>query len=156
MFQLRPEESFAIPIGMDVALCSLMSFAITYRDLDTWQQAMELVERCYRVTASFPKSELYGITSQIRRAAVSIPSNVAEGERRGSTRAYVNHVNIALGSHGELETCIELSSRLGFMLRTERPDLVSACESVGRLLNGLLRSLERKLEESTEAQAPSP
>ena len=89
-----------------------MSIPFTYRDLDAWKLGMDLVEHCYRVTAIFPKSELYGLTSQMRRAAVSIPSNLAEGHCRHSTKVFINHVDIALGSHGELETCIELAGRL--------------------------------------------
>ena len=88
---------------------------LTYRDLEVWKQGMDLVEDCYKVTASFPKSELYGLTSQLRRAVISIPSNVAEGRSRKSTKAFRNHVSIALGSHSELETCLELATRLGFM-----------------------------------------
>ncbi len=81
-----------------------------YKKLEPWQQAMNLVEDCYKVTADFPSQELYGLTSQLRRAAVSIPSNVAEGSlppQDESVRATT--CRIALGSHGELETCIELA-----------------------------------------------
>ena len=95
-----------------------MAPPFTYRDLDVWKSGMTLVEQCYRNTASFPQSELYGLTSQLRRAAVSIPANVAEGHCRGTTKAYANHVNIARGSHGELETCIELAFRLGLLPQT--------------------------------------
>ena len=122
-----------------------MSTPFTYRDLDAWKYGMDLVELCYRVTASFPRSELYALTSQMRRAAISIPSNVAEGHCRRSTKAYANHVSIALGSHGELETCIEIAERLGFLPTTEKEKTLVTCDSVGRLLNGLHRSLERKL-----------
>ncbi len=114
----------------------------THRDLDAWQRGMTLAEACYRATAGFPPSEVYGLTSQIRRAAVSIPANVAEGYCRRSTRAYANHVAIALGSHGELETLLELSTRLGFLGSIE---LVPLCAQVGKLLSGLHRSLEGKL-----------
>ena len=99
--------------------------------------------------ATFPKSELYGLTSQMRRAAISIPSNVAEGRCRHSTKVYINHVDIALGSHGELETCVEVATRLGFLSSPERKKTLETSDSVGRLLNGLYRSLERKLLEET-------
>ena len=115
-----------------------------YRDLEVWQKGMDLVEACYRLTISFPKEELYGLTSQIRRASVSIPSNLAEGHSRRSTGAYINHVSIALGSHGELETCIEIAVRLGFVSSTDVKAVVTQCGSVGRLLYGLHKSLERK------------
>jgi len=129
-----------------------------YKKLDTWQQAMNLVEHCYRVTAAFPNHELYGLTSQLRRAAVSIPSNVAEGSCRRKTKAYANHVSIALGSHGELETCIELAGRLGFVNAKEREALQVRAGSVGRLLSGLHRSLEEKIEreEALLARRRSP
>ena len=87
----------------------------TYRDLETWQSAMTLVERCYAATKLFPLDERFGLTSQLRRAAVSIPSNVAEGACRRTTNAYINHVSIALGSHAELETCVEIAFRLSYL-----------------------------------------
>jgi four helix bundle protein len=121
-----------------------MPLQFTYRDLDVWKQGMNLVEQCYRVTAAFPKYELYGLSSQMRRAAVSIPANLAEGHCRRSTKAYANHVSIAIGSHGELETCIELGVRLGFLQADERTQLLLVSDSVGRLLNGLYRALLRK------------
>ena len=126
-----------------------MSTPFTYRNLDAWKIGMDLVEHCYRVTATFPSSELYGLTSQIRRAAVSIPSNLAEGRCRHSTKVFINHVDIALGSHGELETCVEVSARLGFLGSSDKARTVQMSDSVGRLLNRLYRSLERKLLEET-------
>jgi four helix bundle protein len=117
-----------------------------YRKLDAWQEAMNLVEDCYKATATFPNSELYGLTSQLRRAATSIPCNVAEGSCRRKTRAYANHVGIALGSHAEVETCVELACRLGFLAERERDALDVRTASVGRLLSGLHRSLEEKLQ----------
>jgi four helix bundle protein len=120
--------------------------AFTYKDLDVWKQGMDLVEMCYRVTESFPRREDYGLTSQIRRAAVSIPSNIAEGHCRRTIRAYMNHVNIALGSHAEMETCIELARRLGFLTAVDEKQLRSACDSVGRLLSGLRIALEHRLQ----------
>ena len=122
-----------------------MTPTFTYKDLDAWKQGMNLVEQCYRATAAFPRSEQYGIISQMRRAAVSIPANLAEGHCRRTTGAYAHHVSIALGSHGELETCIEIGARLGFLPAAEKQTLLSLSDSVGRLLNGLHRSLERKL-----------
>ena len=126
---------------------------LTYRDLEVWKQGMDLVEDCYKVTASFPKSELYGLTSQLRRAVISIPSNVAEGRSRRSTKAFRNHVSIALGSHGELETCIELSNRLGFIALADRVRLFSRCDAVGRMLSGLHRALARKVAHTRQASA---
>ena len=107
---------------------------------------MDLVEECYRSTTPFPKSETYALSGQLRRAAISIPSNIAEGHCRRTTKSYINHVNIALGSHGELETCIEVAARLGFVSVAERQKLLDMTDSVGRLLNGLRCALERKLK----------
>jgi four helix bundle protein len=118
---------------------------LIYRDLETWQIAMKLVEECYRATAGFPKSELYGLTNQLRRAALSIPLNVAEGNRRKNTKVNLQHVAIALGSHAELETCIEISLRLEFLTLESAKSLRALTDSVGRLLNGLYRSLESNL-----------
>jgi four helix bundle protein len=106
---------------------------------------MDFVERCYRATRSFPREELYALTSQLRRAAVSIPSNVAEGYCRRSTKVYVHHVSIALGSHGELETCIEIAFRLGHLESRLRDELETQLASVGRLLYALHQSLEEKI-----------
>jgi four helix bundle protein len=132
-----------------------MAPPFTYRDLDLWKSGMTLVEQCYRDTTSFPQSELYGLTSQLRRAAVSIPANVLEGHCRGTTKAYANHINIARGSHGELETGIELANRLGFLAADDRKRLLALSDSVGRLLTGLSRSLARKLAQR-RAPVPSP
>ena len=109
---------------------------------------MELVTECYRVTAAWPRQEMYGLTSQLRRAATSIPSNIAEGHCRRTTGAFANHVSIALGSHGELETCLEVALRLGYLARGSHESLRRRSDSVGRLLNGLYGSLERKLRNS--------
>jgi four helix bundle protein len=129
-----------------------------YRQLDTWQQAMTLVERCYEATGTFTQSEMYGLINQIRRAAVSIPSNVAEGFCRRKTKAYANHVSIALGSHGELETCLELAARLGFLSREKLGVLEQMTTSVGSLLSGLHRSLEDKIarEKAPSRERPLP
>ena len=116
---------------------------------------MDLVEQCYKVSANFPRAELYGLTSQLRRAAVSIPSNVAEGYCRRTTKVYANHVSIALGSHGELDTCIELALRLGFLSPTDRDSLQNTSDTVGRLLSGLYRSLEEKIHRDDARRPPS-
>ena len=119
----------------------------TYRDLLVWQQGLTLVDECYSLTATFPKSEFYGLTSQLRRAAVSIPANVAEGHCRRETKPYRHHVSIAIGSHGELETLIELACRLSFLSVSDKTRVMKLCDSVGRLLSGLHRSLKRKIAE---------
>jgi four helix bundle protein len=116
----------------------------SYRDLEVWRKAMELAERCYELTAEFPQREVYGLASQIRRAAVSIPSNIAEGNSRRSRQAYLNHLSIALGSQSEVETQIELSCRLGFISKQSAEEMLLMAGQVGRMLHGLVASLERK------------
>ena len=115
----------------------------TFRDLTAWTAAVDLVVTCYRVTGSFPASETYGLISQIRRAAVSIPANVAEGNGRGSRGAYAHHVQIALGSHTELRALVEISDRLGFLSPEHLALLMPQVELVGRLLSGLCKALKR-------------
>ena len=133
-----------------------MASTSAYRKLDRWQYAMAFVEQCYKATAQFPRAELYGLTSQLRRAAVSIPANVAEGYCRRNTKVYAHHVSIALGSPGELETCIELAFRLGFLTASERETLERPAASVGRLLSALHQSLEERirLEEAKRRRSP--
>lgn len=121
----------------------------SYRDLKVWQDAMTLMEGCYRFTGEFPREELYRLTNQIRRAAVSIPANIAEGYGRNSAGAYVNFLRVAQGSLKELETHLLLSQRLGFGATDKAGVLLSQCESVGRMLLSLARGV-RKSEERRE------
>ena len=112
----------------------------SYKDLDAWQAAMAVAEQCYLITKSLPPSEQYGLTAQMRRAAVSVAANIAEGHQK--TRAgYVNHVQIALGSLAELETQLELAIRLKLLGATCAKDAQLAIDRAGQLLHGLLRSL---------------
>jgi four helix bundle protein len=112
----------------------------SYRDLIVWQKAMDLVERVYRSSRGFPKDELYGLSSQIRRAAVSVPSNIAEGQGRGGDAEMVRFPRIAHGSLRELETQALIAERLGYTDRNETDQLMEMASEVGRLLNGLIRS----------------
>src|SRR5258706_15486177 len=96
----------------------------TYRDLEVWQVGMTLVEKIYAATKSLPPDERFGLTSELRRAAVSIPSNVAEGSCRRTTPAFVNHVSIALGSHAEIETCVEVAFRLRYLSKSAKDELM--------------------------------
>jgi four helix bundle protein len=111
-----------------------------YRDLIAWQRAMDLVEGIYRVSRSFPKDEQYGLTSQMRRAAVSVPSNIAEGQGRGSDAEMVRFLRIAHGSLRELETQILISERLRYNGSEQATKLMEMAAEVGRLINGLIRS----------------
>jgi four helix bundle protein len=115
----------------------------SYRDLEVWQEAVALAEDCHRITRSFPRDEIFGLTSQVRRAAVSIPSNVAEGHNRLTTRAFLHHLSIALGSEGELDTLVEIAMRVGYVPRAAMVDLSDRRARVGRQLRGLVAALER-------------
>jgi four helix bundle protein len=121
----------------------------SYRDLDVWQRAMKLAELCYKETNGFPARETYGLASQIRRAAVSIASNIAEGNSRRTRQAYLNQLSIALGSQSELETQVELSRRLALFSEKSAHDILELAEVVGRMLHSLIRSLEQKGEQVT-------
>ncbi len=114
---------------------------------------MDLVERVYRVTDDLPRSETYGLASHMQRAAVSIPSNIAEGHRRSHTREYLQHVAIAHGSLAELETQIEIALRLGYLSSTQADELQKAALSLSRQLTAPRRALGDRLP---NAQSPLP
>src|SRR5271154_3028023 len=103
----------------------------SFRDLDVWRLSLDLAEAVYQCTASFPKSELFGLTAQMRRAAVSVPSNIAEGRSRSSTKEFLQFLSIALGSLAELETQFELAVRLGYTDNAVHP-VISLAEAVGK------------------------
>jgi four helix bundle protein len=125
--------------------------AFTYRNLIVWKQGIDLVTECYKLTDRFPPSELYGLTSQLRRAAVSIPANIAEGHCRRETKPFRHHVSLAIGSHGELETYFELAARLGFLSEADRTRILELSDSVGRLLHGLHRSVKRRIAKGSSS-----
>lgn len=112
-----------------------------YRDLKVWQAAMTLAERCYIVTKTFPKDELFGMTSQIRRAAASIQANIAEGHGRQGTKEFLNFLSVARGSLMELETHLQLSSRVGLLPEMQLFELQKSTDEVSRMLSGLRKSL---------------
>jgi four helix bundle protein len=114
-----------------------------YRDLIVWQKAFELTLAVYRETAHFPKEEIYGITMQLRRACVSIPSNIAEGEGRRSPGEFRRFLHIALGSLKEAETQILISEALGYFQPNQAGKLITTAAEVGRLITGLSKSLSR-------------
>lgn len=113
----------------------------SYRDLIVWQKAMDLATDVYRVTEAFPSREQFGLTNQMRRASVSIPSNIAEGQGRGTTKDYVHFLHIARGSLQELETQMLLAQRLKFTSESEVQNLLVLCDEVSRLVSGLMNSL---------------
>jgi len=114
-----------------------------YQELIVWQKAMNLAEEVYKVSRSFPREEIYGLTSQLRRAAVSIPSNVAEGQGRRTTQSFLNHLSIAYGSLLELETQLLIATRLSYLTNGKCQEVLQLAAEVGRLLNGLITSLAR-------------
>ena len=116
-----------------------------YRELIVWQKAMDLVERVYRLARRFPKDELYGLTSQLPRAAVSIPSNIAEGQGRRTTTEFPRFLSIANGSLKEVETQLLLAERLAYVDQQQTSEAMALTTDVTRLINALINSLEKKL-----------
>ena len=115
-----------------------------YRELIAWQKAMDLVEQVYQATKQFPREELYGLTSQLRRAVVSMPSNIAEGQGRSSTKEFQNFLSIAHGSLREVETQLLIAQRLDYLTNDQLTPLMELAAEVSRLTNGLLNSLASK------------
>ena len=118
----------------------------SFENLIAWQKGMDLAERIYRLTSDFPRDERFGLTAQLRSAAASIPSNIAEGQGRLTTRDFRHFLAQARGSEYEVETQIMLAERLGFAAKADLHDTLLDAREVGRILNGLLRStLKRPL-----------
>ena len=115
-----------------------------YQDLIGWQKAMDLVEVVYHLTKRFPSEELYGLTSQVRRAAVSVPSNIAEGQGRNSTNEFARFLSIAHGSLREVETQILIAVRLKYLQESDANQAIQLCGETGRILNGLMNSLKKE------------
>lgn len=112
-----------------------------HKDLVVWQKSMDLVIQIYEIVKAFPKEETYGLSDQMRRAAVSIPSNIAEGYHRGSDKELAHFLRIALGSSAELETQLILCSRLGLTKEEKTDELVNANAEIGKMLNAFLKRL---------------
>ena len=119
----------------------------SYRDLVAWQKAIDFAVEIYGVTRSFPRSEIYGISSQLRRAAVSVASNIAEGHGR-PTAAYLNHLSLSGGSLRETETDLIIANRVGFSKLETHLALLKQADEVGRLLSGLTAGVERSRDSS--------
>jgi four helix bundle protein len=114
----------------------------SYRDLRVWQEAMNLAEAACRLTGQFPKHEVYGFTAQVRRAAASVPANIAEGYGRESRGAYVQFLRVAQGSVKELETHLLLAERIELIAHAAVAPLLGQCDTIGKMLRGLIRSLD--------------
>jgi four helix bundle protein len=115
-----------------------------YKDLEVWQKAMELVVACYKITESFPKKETFGLASQLQRAAVSIAANISEGHARQYTKEFLQSLSIAYGSLAELETHIQIAERLNYIDKSQTDALMGKAAVIGRMLNGLRKSLGKK------------
>jgi four helix bundle protein len=115
-----------------------------YQDLIAWQKAMDLVEMIYGATRGFPREEIYGLVSQVRRATVSIPSNIAEGQGRTTTKEFQNFLSIAHGSIREVETQILIAQRLNYLQKDQAQQILDHASETGRLIKGLWNSLSRK------------
>lgn len=122
----------------------------SYRDLEVWQRAMDLVTSIYGLSQHFPKEEIYGLTSQLRRAAVSVPSNIAEGQSKRSTKDYVRFLQIAYGSIAEMETQLMIARNLNYLNTEAAESTLTECATIGRMLNGLINSLQL-----SEARSPN-
>ena len=107
-------------------------------------RAIDLAVDCYRVTSAFPKTQTYGLSAQLQRAAVSVPANIAEGRSRQSTKEFLHHLSFAYGSLAEVETHLIIAQRLGYLAQSEATTLLDNCALVGRMINGLQRTLENK------------
>lgn len=116
----------------------------SYRDLLVWQKSMDFVTAIYDVTRRFPKEEMYGLTQQVRRAAISVPSNIAEGSSRRSTQEFLRFINIATGSLAEVETQILLAEKLSYLTNNDSAVLLHQADEISRMLQGLYHSLESK------------
>ena len=116
----------------------------TFRDLEVWQVAMDLATECYCITKKFPRDELFGMTSQIRRAAASVPANIAEGQGRDHTRKFLNFLSIARGSLMEVQTHLLLAERVGLLSEAELQPSMILCERTSQMISRLRQALERK------------
>ena len=117
----------------------------SYKELDVWKKSMDLVEICYKITSEFPKEELYSLTNQIRRAAISIPSNIAEGQSRWSTKEFLRFLSITKGSLSELETQLLLAQRLKYLSEEKLFIITELTNEIEKMISGLRKSLQNKL-----------
>jgi four helix bundle protein len=122
----------------------IMSKLKSYRDLEVWKKSIDWVEQIYKVSKTFPPDERFGLTSQIRRAAVSVPANIAEGAARTGTGEFLQFLSVASGSLAEVETFLILAQRLGLLPKQAVQPLEAQADEISRMLGGLKRSLQSK------------
>ena len=116
----------------------------SYQDLEVWQKAMDLVVMCYQMTTKFPKNEIYGLSSQLQRAAVSVPANIAEGHQRQHSKELIQYLSIAYGSLAELEPHIQKAGRLNYNYENQINKMLGITAEIGKMLNGLRKSIEKR------------
>ncbi|MFZ1412994.1 MAG: four helix bundle protein [Defluviicoccus sp.] len=121
-----------------------MSGLRSYQDLEVWKKSIDWAEAIYRASSEWPHVERFGLTSQVRRAAVSIPANIAEGAERHGRAEFLHFLGVAKGSLAEAETHLLIAERLGFLTPVDRQPLREAASEIGRMLSGLTRSLRSK------------
>ncbi|WDI31827.1 four helix bundle protein [Hyphococcus flavus] len=126
-----------------------MTNDVSFRNLKVWQKAMDLAEICYEATSAFPKEELYGMTSQMRRCSVSIAANIAEGYGRDSDGSFIQFLRISQGSIKELETHIILAGRLGMLNPDRVTSLLERTDELGKMMRGLINSVQSKSRSDT-------
>jgi four helix bundle protein len=119
----------------------------SYRDLVVWQKGMALVREAYRLARKLPKQEVFGLSSQIQRAAVSVPANIAEGHARDSTKEYLHHLSFCRGSLAELETLVTVADQLGYLESHDASDVLQRCDEISRMLRNLQRQLRGRMGE---------
>ncbi len=118
-----------------------------YRDLDVWNEAMDFVVACYRITDAFPKTEMYGLSTQLQRAVVSIPANIAEGQGRQHLKEFLQYTAVAYGSLAEVETHIQIAKRLDYIDEAMENLLLEKASRIGRMLNGLRKSIHDRIKD---------
>jgi four helix bundle protein len=118
----------------------------THKDLEVWKKAIEMVTKIYTITRTFPKEELYGLTNQMRRSAVSVPSNIAEGSGRDSSKELLHFLCFATGSLSELETQIIIAHNLGYLNNDQKQDIDTILSNIFKLISGLTQSIKKKIQ----------
>jgi len=124
--------------------------SVSYKDLIVWKKSMQLAAQIYKITKTFPKEELYGLTSQMRRAAVSIPSNIAEGQKRNSKKEFLQFLAVAKGSLAELETQLLLSAEINYFSNYDIIEVQDLVVEIEKMLNALARTLSQNLKLETK------
>jgi four helix bundle protein len=127
-----------------------------FKGLIVWQKSIDLIDEIYRLTRSFPKSEMYGLSSQLQRASISVAANIAEGNGRDSTKEYIHHLSYSLGSVAEVETYLVVCIRLGYAQQAAIASLESKCDEIGKMLRSLQKALRSKIRGNDDPQLPQP